>query len=123
MRMGRRLAFETHVEGDLRAHTFPPGLLISVVENAITHGIEPLAEGGMVRIEARGDGDRLAVTVSDTGAGLTGVRTRPGQGVGLTNVRERIAALYGTRGRFSLEESPPHGAQATIEIPMAEAES
>ena len=95
MRMGPRLAFVIDAAGDLRAHLFPPGLLISVVENAITHGIEPQAEGGMVRIEARRQGDRLAVTVADTGAGLAGAGSRPGQGVGLANVRDRVAAFYG----------------------------
>jgi len=121
MRMGPRLAFETDATSDLRAHSFPPGLLISVVENAVTHGLEPRAEGGTVRIEARRQGDRLAVTVADTGAGLATAGTRPGQGVGLANVRDRIAAFYGAQGRFSLVEGTPRGARATIEIPFAEA--
>jgi len=123
MRMGPRLAFTVDAPSDLRAHAFPPGLLISVVEDAITHGIEPQAEGGTVRLEARREGDRLAVTVSDSGAGLAGANHQPGQGVGLANVRDRIAALYGARGRFSLTDAPPRGARAIIEIPIADAES
>jgi sensor histidine kinase YesM len=118
MRMGKRLAFEVDAATDLRAQPFPPGLLISVVENAITHGIEPQAEGGTVRIEARRHDDRLVVTVSDTGAGLSAV-SRPGQGVGLANVRERVAALYGAKARFSLVEGAPRGTRASIEIPIA----
>ena len=122
MRLGARLAFEVDATSDLRAQPFPPGLLISLVENAITHGIEPQAEGGKVRIEARRDDQRLVVTVSDNGAGLSAL-SRPGQGVGLSNVRERIAALFGTQGRFSLTEAVPRGTRASIEIPIAQADT
>ena len=68
------------------------------------------------RIAARQEGDRVLVTVTDTGMGLAGA-SRPGQGVGLLNVRERLAALFGARGRFTLEDAAPRGARATIEIP------
>ena len=60
-RMGPRLEFSIEVPEALRGHAFPPVLLISIVENAITHGLEPQAEGGSVRIEAMRDGDRLRV--------------------------------------------------------------
>ncbi len=116
MRMGPRLDFGIDVPDALRNHPFPPVLLISVVENAVTHGLEPLAAGGHVTIAARQEGDRVRVTVTDTGMGLAGAR-RPGQGVGLLNVRERLTALFGTRGRFTLEDASPRGARATIEIP------
>jgi LytS/YehU family sensor histidine kinase len=118
MRMGERLAFTIDVPDALRALPFPPVLLISIVENAVTHGLEPLAEGGTIRIEAQKDEERLIVAVVDTGRGLAGVTPHPGQGVGLANVRERLAALFGARGRFSLEEVAPRGARATIEIPV-----
>jgi len=117
MRMGPRLDFRIDVPDALKAHPFPPVLLISVVENAVTHGLEPLAAGGHVTLAARQEGDRLLVTVTDTGAGLAG-ESRPGGGVGLANIRERLAALYGARGRFSLEAAAPNGARATIEIPF-----
>jgi LytS/YehU family sensor histidine kinase len=117
MRMGPRLDFSIDVPDALGTLAFPPVLLISVVENAVTHGLEPLAAGGHVTIAARREGDRLVVTVTDTGAGLA-AQSRPGGGVGLTNVRERLAALYGALGRFSLEDAAPRGARATIEIPL-----
>jgi LytS/YehU family sensor histidine kinase len=118
MRMGPRLDFSIDVPVALKTHPFPPVLLISVVENAVTHGLEPLAAGGRVRIAARQEGDRVRVTVEDTGIGLSGL-SRPGRGVGLINVRERLSALFGERGRFSLEEAQPRGARATIEVPAA----
>jgi sensor histidine kinase YesM len=122
MRMGDRLDFRIDVPEQLRTHAFPPVLLISLVENAVTHGIEPQAAGGKITIEARTEDDRLLVCVTDTGSGLSG-ESRPGHGFGLTNVRERLVALYGTRGRFALADAEPHGARATIEIPLEAAPS
>jgi len=124
MRMGDRLSFAIDVPTELAAHPFPPNLLISLVENAIKHGIEPAATGGMVTVRARRDGASLVVAVDDTGRGLGG-GTVAGDGVGLTNVRERLAALYGTQGRFALQPAVPRGARATLAIPYqreAEAE-
>jgi signal transduction histidine kinase len=118
MRMGARLEFAIDVPEALRTHPFPPVLLISVVENAVTHGLEPQATGGRITINARHDADRLVVTVTDTGCGLSGKNSPPGQGVGLANLRDRLAALFGARARFALEEAPPHGARATIEVPF-----
>jgi sensor histidine kinase YesM len=120
MRMGPRLDFRIDVPEALRTHPFPPVLLISVVENAVTHGLEPMAAGGHITIAARHDGDCLRVTVTDTGSGLS-AESRPGRGVGLTNIRERLAALFGARGRFTLEDAPPRGARATIEVPVGAA--
>jgi len=120
MRMGDRLNFTVDVPDALRTHPFPPMLLMTVVENAIEHGLEPQAKGGRVELRARQSGDALALTVTDTGRGLADPPpARPGHGVGVANLRERLAAMYGARGRFRLEEAPPHGARATIEIPFA----
>jgi signal transduction histidine kinase len=119
MRMGKRLAYEIVASDELRAHPFPPALLITIVENAVTHGIEPQADGGAIRIEALRAGEHLVVSVIDTGRGLTAQATTAGNGVGLANVRERLAALFGTSGRFSLEDVAPHGVRATIEVPFA----
>ena len=119
MRMGERLTFAIEVPESLRGHRFPPMLLMTVIENAIEHGLEPQAEGGSVRLEARRDGDTLAIVVTDTGRGLAAeARARPGSGVGLANLRERLAALYGDRGRFTLEDAAPRGTRATVEIPF-----
>jgi signal transduction histidine kinase len=115
MRMGPRLAFAIDVPDELRSHRLPPMLLMSVVENAIKHGLEPQAKGGTIRLEASRRGERLVVAVIDNGCGLG---AKIGNGVGLTNLRGRLRALYADNGRFILEEAPPHGARATIEIPF-----
>jgi signal transduction histidine kinase len=118
-RMGARLTFEFDVPAELKQHPFPPNLLISLVENAVKHGVEPAAEGGSISVVARRDGDSLMVSVTDTGRGsAAAVPGTPGNGVGLSNLRERLAALYGGHGRFTLSEESPHGTRATLSIPF-----
>ena len=118
MRMGTRLAFAVDLPADLALHPFPPNLLISLVENAVKHGIEPAAEGGTVTVRARRDADALVIDVLDTGGGPAGA-ARAGLGVGLANVRERLAALYGPRAQFRLAAQAPSGTCATLTIPLA----
>jgi sensor histidine kinase YesM len=119
MRMGERLTFAIDVPSELAQHPFPPNLLISLVENAIKHGVEPAADGGTISVVARRDGNDVMVSVIDTGRGNAArAPDHPGHGVGLTNVRERLAALYGAQGRFILIEEPPHGTRATLSIPF-----
>jgi LytS/YehU family sensor histidine kinase len=118
MRMGERLSFGIDVPSELAAHPFPPTMLVSIVENAVKHGLEAEAAGGRITIAAARNGDRLAVTVTDNGRGVAEPSPSPGQGVGLANVRERLAALYGDRARFDLDSGSPSGARATIEIPF-----
>jgi signal transduction histidine kinase len=114
MRMGARLRFAIDIPEELRAHRFPPMLLMSLVENAIQHGIESQAQGGTVRLDARREGERLTVSVADDGRGLG---DKIGNGVGLSNLRGRLAALYADKARFRLEEVTPHGARATVDLP------
>jgi hypothetical protein len=114
MRMGKRLAFEIDVPADLADAPFPPLMLPSLVENAIKHGLEPQREGGKVTISASAADGKLRVRVADTGRGFAETL---GAGVGLTNVRERLAALYGESGKLTLEAQEPHGVVATIEVP------
>lgn len=114
MRMGKRLAFEITVPPELLEAPFPPLMLPSLVENAIKHGLEPQREGGEVVITACEVDGRLRVSVADTGRGFGEAL---GDGVGLANVRERLAALYGDAGKLTLESREPHGVTATIEVP------
>ncbi|MEO9136462.1 MAG: histidine kinase [Casimicrobiaceae bacterium] len=116
MRLGPRLSFAIDLPHELRDHPFPPNLVISLVENAIKHGIEPSADGGSITLAAAHTGDSVVVTVADTGCGTAG-QVRSGHGVGLANVRERLEALYGARGRFELEPASPRGMRATLALP------
>ncbi|HEX3096738.1 MAG TPA: histidine kinase [Usitatibacter sp.] len=114
MRMGERLAFEIAMPPELAEAPFPPLMLPSLVENAIKHGLEPLREGGRVTIAAEEADGRIRVTVTDTGRGFG---EAPGEGVGLANIRERLAALYGGEGRLTLEANEPRGVRAILEVP------
>jgi sensor histidine kinase YesM len=119
-RMGPRLRYTIDLPSDLAAHPFPPNMLISLVENAIKHGLEPSAQGGTLAIAAHRSADRIEVVVTDTGRGLgaAGNERTAGQGVGLANVRERLAALFGPRARFAIESTAPHGTRAIIGVPF-----
>ena len=120
-RLRDRLAYSIDVPEALGNEPIPPGMLITLVENAIKHGIEQSPPGGVVavvaRIEPRDDGRRLAITVADTGLGLGSAA--PGQGIGLANIRERLALLYGDRAALELEENAPRGFRARLLLPMS----
>ncbi len=113
VRMGARLSFALDLPEDLRSTELPPMLLQPLVENAIAHGVEPNVAGGHIQVRARAAGDGLELLVSDTGRGLDAGPGKPGTGLGLANVRERLQALYGGRASFSLEAAP-QGATARI---------
>jgi signal transduction histidine kinase len=116
VRMEDRLQFAITVPQGLSSAQFPPMMLQSLVENAIKHGLEPKPEGGSLTLTANVSHGLLRVTVADTGLGF-GVGTTPGTGVGLGNVRERLAALYGGQARLLVEANTPAGTIATIEVP------
>ena len=119
VRMGGRLTYDVRADEALRAAPFPPSLLITLVENAIKHGIEPRPGPGRIEIDAVRDGDTLRVQVRDDGAGL-----QPGlsTGVGLANVREQLAARYGARAAFVLSPAAEgRGVCAEIRVPLGSA--
>lgn len=114
VRMGQRLRIEQDVPGQLRACRFPPLMLGTLVENAVRHGLAPLAEGGTVVLSAERHGNMLHASVRDDGAGL---KEEGGAGIGLTNICTRLHLLYGDMASFHLEAIAPHGVCATLRIP------
>ena len=114
LRIGGRLAFRIEVPEEIASLRFPPLMLLTLVENAIKHGIAPQTEGGTIVIRAHADDRQLRIEVRDTGAGL---RETAGTGMGLANVRARLAALFGAGARLVIEPNRPHGVVAAIEIP------
>ena len=117
-RMEDRLRYTVTVPQGLMTAQFPPMMLQSLVENSIKHGLEPKPEGGAITISADIVDGRLRVTVADTGLGFAAA-SRPGTGVGLANVRERLSALYGGRARLSIDANDPTGTIVTIDVPYA----
>ena len=119
-RMEDRLQYSVIVPQGLGSAQFPPMMLQSLVENSIKHGLEPKPEGGSMTISADISNGRLRVTVADSGLGFAAVgatSANMGTGVGLANVRERLAALYGGSARLSIEANSPSGTIVTIEVP------
>ncbi len=118
LRMGSRLAWSIDVPPDLAALPVAPMLLQPVVENAVKHGLEPKLDGGRVDVTARRDGSRLELTVTDTGLGFRSTRDPASTGLGLRNLRARLAALYGGSGTLTIEDRPPSGTRVTVSIPL-----
>ncbi|MBI1891986.1 MAG: histidine kinase [Burkholderiales bacterium] len=116
-RLGTHLRWQIDVPGRLESTPFPPMLLQPLVENAISHGIEPSENGGSVNIQISGNGKNLILQVADTGVGLQSTNSAKGHGVGLANVRERLQLLYGEAGRLELFANQPDGVIARISIP------
>jgi two-component system LytT family sensor kinase len=111
------LTVDLEVPDALRSACVPAFVLQLLVENAIRHGLAPRRTPGRVLIAARLDGDRLELCVSDDGLGF-GARSGDGSlGIGLQNVRARLAQLHGADGVLVLGPSTPHGTVATIRIP------
>jgi sensor histidine kinase YesM len=122
IRMGARLKFEFDVAPALLQVEFPPMLLQPLVENAITHGLEPKIEGGKIRIAAMLDADNLRISVSDDGMGLAEAAPsihRDGHGFGLDNIRARLGALYGVGARLTLSSKLGAGVTAELLVPFA----
>jgi signal transduction histidine kinase len=115
IRMGDRLTFEIDAPESLRGTTVPPMMLMTLVENAVKHGVGPVPEGGHVRVSARLVDERLRLQVADTGRGL---QESSGSGTGLANIRARLNTLYGTAARLLLAQDPGGGVTATLEIPV-----
>ena len=120
VRMEERLSTEIRVSDGLLSAEFPPMMLQSLVENAIKHGLEPKAEGGTLSVSAEIVHGRLAVTVADTGLGFASSRQKAataGTGIGLSNIRERLQLLYGSRAALTVAENPGGGTAVTITVP------
>src|SRR5262249_2020090 len=115
-----RLSFKFEVDPSLASSRVPPMILQPLVENAVRHGISPRREGGSVHISARTADRRIVISVEDTGAGLkaNSAAERPrGHGIGVANVRERLAHVYGETAELRLESSSAGGTRAVLALP------
>jgi signal transduction histidine kinase len=116
MRMPDRLQFAIDVDARHGALRFPPMALLTLVENAVHHGIDPAEDGGRIEVGAGLDtaAGRLHLWVADSGVGMA---DDAAPGTGLANLRARLAGYYQPAGELQLSERAPRGLRAEIVIP------
>ena len=116
VRMGERLRYSFVSHDEIGATPFPPAMLISLVENAIKHGLHDKPDG-QLRITAARDGGKLTVSVIDNGPGFGSMA---GTGVGLSNIRQRLEAMYGHQAWLEAGALADGGFVSTIVVPVIE---
>jgi hypothetical protein len=115
MRMPDRLQYGMKVDSSVLQVRCPPTTLLTLVENAVRHGIDPSEEGGRIDIDIERIGERCRVRVTDTGAGLH--ESSIGPGTGLTTLRERLQLIFGDAAQLRLRSNDPRGAAVEIDMP------
>jgi signal transduction histidine kinase len=116
IRMGEKLSYSFINSDDVVKMAFPPAMLISLVENAIMHGLTDKQDGKLTVTAVREE-QHLRLTVLDNGAGFSSAQ---GTGVGLSNIRQRLEAIYGNRAWLEVGALATGGFMASIVIPIAE---
>lgn len=118
-RLGTRLRFHLALPETLAAVSVPSMIVLTLVENAVKHGIEPALRGGEITVAAESTAGGVLVLVRDTGVGMSDT---PGDGAGLDNVRRRLQLAYGEAASLVLREGDP-GLVAELALPLARAEA
>jgi two-component system LytT family sensor kinase len=119
VRFGDKLRFENDVDPSTRDLLVPSMLLQPLVENSVRHGLSSKVGGGTVRVRSRLAGERLEVVVEDDGVGITEAKlaTLFEQGIGVSNVNERLKVLFGDDYKMWIDSRPGEGTSTGIEIP------
>jgi two-component sensor histidine kinase len=118
IRMGTRMSYELLIPENLSAERVPTMMLLTLVENAVKHGINPAVAGGSIRVSASHERAALVLKVADSGGGMAATE---GHGMGLANIRRRLTMLYGDAAVLSLARAATRGVVATVSIPLARA--
>jgi sensor histidine kinase YesM len=118
IRLGDRLRYAIDVPEEVRKIPFPPLLLQTLAENAITHGIQPGTDTGLLQISALRAGPQIILTISDDGVGIDRAASS-GQGLGLKNATQRLESYYRGRASLTVAPGPVKGTTATVSIPAS----
>jgi hypothetical protein len=124
-RLGARLRCRIQTMPGHEGYELPPGLLLTLVENAVEHAVEPSLHGGEIEVRVQVLDGNLCIDIQDDGPGLdANAADGVGEGVGLRNTRARLAQSFGARATLELS-SPPgppapaaHGCRARIRLPL-----
>ena len=119
IRFGPKLRVRKEINPDTLDIVVPSMLLQPIVENSIKHGFARKVGPGVITIRSRRENGRAIIEVEDDGMGfmLERLDQPMSSGIGLANVRERLAVIYGDQYQFQLTSEPGHGTSARIEIP------
>jgi two-component sensor histidine kinase len=115
MRMPDRLQFSLHVDEAAKTLRCPPMTILTLVENAVRHGIDPSEDGGRIEVAVQLHNGRCIARVSDTGVGLQSGSS--GLGTGLSTLRERLQLAFGGDAQLRVAALTPHGVCAEVEYP------
>src|SRR5450432_2904118 len=119
-RFGRDNLEFTREIADEALEAFVPSMLLQpIVENCLKHGLASKLEGGRIQMRSTNRDGRLNIEIQDNGAGISEEKMPHVyvEGIGLSNVRERLRVLYGTEFRLSIESRPGEGTVIRIDIP------
>jgi signal transduction histidine kinase len=115
MRMPDRLQFTLQVDKEAEGLRCPPTTLLTLVENAVRHGIDPSEEGGRIDVRVRVQDGRCVAEVRDTGVGLKD--SGDGLGTGLASLRERLQLVFGSDVKLRVSSHVPRGVSAEVDFP------
>jgi two-component system, LytTR family, sensor kinase len=119
VRFGEKLRFIKEIDPETLDRMVPSMLLQPLIENSIRHGLATKVDGGMIRVRSYLADGRLHLVVEDDGVGIpeTRLATLFEQGIGVSNVNERMKVLYGPDYRMWIDSKPGEGTRTGIEIP------
>jgi two-component system LytT family sensor kinase len=119
VRFGDKLRFVTEIEPATLDRMVPSMLLQPIIENSIRHGLSSKVDGGMIRVRSRLSDNRLHILVEDDGVGIPEAKlaTLFEQGIGVSNVNERLKVLFGQEYRMWIDSKPGEGTRTGLEIP------
>ena len=119
VRFGPRLKVVKRISPDTLDVIVPSMILQPLVENSIKHGLEKKIGEGSITITTKLGDRQILIEVHDDGLGMTEERLRQafGEGIGLSNVNERLRTIYGASCQVKLKSTPGKGTWASVEIP------
>jgi two-component system, LytTR family, sensor kinase len=122
VRFGDKLRFESDISPETLDLLVPSMLLQPLVENSIRHGLSSKLEGGMIRVRSHAERGRIRLSIEDDGVGIPEAKlaTLLEQGIGISNVNERLKVLFGNDYRLYVDSRPEGGTRIEIEIPGLE---
>ena len=119
VRFGEKLRFVKEIDPETLDRMVPSMMLQPIIENSIRHGLSSKVDGGMIRVRSSMADGKLQVVVEDDGVGIPEARlaTLFEQGIGVSNVNERLKVLFGQDYRMWIDSKPGEGTRTGIEIP------